>query len=347
MESKKLVTHERVNVGVIGTGGMGGRHARNLATEVAGVDVVAIMDTDPGRAEAVAADCGGAETFSDAGALIADPGVDAVVIASPDSTHAELAIVCLDAGKPVMLEKPLAASVNDAERVLDAEMERKSRAVQLGFMREFDPAHRRVRDVVDRGDIGRPLLLRGVHSNFQLGGIRSLREVISNSLVHDFHTVRWISRREISQVHTEFVAENDDSGAVQLVHVQTTLDDGSLATIQFTEDCGYGYEVDLEIVGDAGSVRTTSLTSPVVRSKNVCGLAVDRDWLQRFERAYVIELQSWVNSVQRAMCQGPSAWDGYVSLIVAEACIRSATSGTSQPVELAKPPETYRRWTTR
>ena len=111
----------QISVGVIGTGGMGARHARNLSTQVADARVAAVMDLDRSRAEAVAAECGDARAYGDAEALIADPAVDAVVIASPDPTHAALTLACLAAGKPVLCEKPLAASLAEAERVVRAE----------------------------------------------------------------------------------------------------------------------------------------------------------------------------------------------------------------------------------
>lgn len=70
-----------VQIGVIGTGGMGGRHARNLANKTPGAKVVAVMDIDQERAKAVAAECGGATVYTDAKAMIADPAVQAVVVA--------------------------------------------------------------------------------------------------------------------------------------------------------------------------------------------------------------------------------------------------------------------------
>ncbi len=110
----------KLGVGIIGTGGMGGRHARNLAHRVSAAEVVAIMDLDQARAAAVAAECGGAAVFTDAPALINDDAVDAVVIASPDPTHADLAVDCIEAGKPTLCEKPLGVDLDDAQRVLRA-----------------------------------------------------------------------------------------------------------------------------------------------------------------------------------------------------------------------------------
>jgi myo-inositol 2-dehydrogenase/D-chiro-inositol 1-dehydrogenase len=133
-----------INVGVIGSGGMGGRHIRNLASQTP-AQVVAIMDVDQARAEAVAAESGGGKVYAETKALIADPNVQAVVIASPDPFHAEAALACIEAGKPVLCEKPLATNLADAKKVLEAEVAGGKRLVQLAFMREYDPAHKAVK----------------------------------------------------------------------------------------------------------------------------------------------------------------------------------------------------------
>ena len=73
------MNNNALNIGVIGTGGMGGRHARNLALHTANANVVAVMDQDAGRADAVAEECGGASVYTDAVAMISDANVDAVV----------------------------------------------------------------------------------------------------------------------------------------------------------------------------------------------------------------------------------------------------------------------------
>ena len=87
---------------------MGARHASNLTYLVAAAEVAAIMDVDAARAEEIAARCGGARIYTDAEQLISAPEVDAVVIAAPNSFHAELTRACIAAGKPVLCEKPLA-----------------------------------------------------------------------------------------------------------------------------------------------------------------------------------------------------------------------------------------------
>jgi myo-inositol 2-dehydrogenase/D-chiro-inositol 1-dehydrogenase len=333
-----------IHIGVIGTGGMGARHARNLATQTHGAQVVAVMDIDRARAAALAAEIGEATVYTDALALIEAAPVEAVLIASPDSTHAELTLACLNAGKPVLCEKPLAATLAEAEKVLRAEVDVGRRLVQVGFMREYDRAHQQVKAVVERGELGRPLLFRGVHNHLSLGYDRTTEDVIINSAIHDIHSTRWLMGQEIDRVFVQCVAaDSNRPETCRLLLLQMTLRDGSLAIIEVNGDSDYGYEVDVEITGEHGSVRTTSLRSPVVRQAGSRSQAIEPDWLERFDSAYVEEVRTWVHSLLVQEPTGPSTWDGYVSLVVADVCINSAKTGQPQTVLHLEPPEFYRR----
>jgi myo-inositol 2-dehydrogenase / D-chiro-inositol 1-dehydrogenase len=88
--------------------------------------------------------------------MIRDENVDAVVIASPDPTHAPLVKECLRLEKPVLCEKPLADSADAALEVVEAEVELGRKLVQVGFMRRYDPQHVAVKEAVDAGSVGAP-----------------------------------------------------------------------------------------------------------------------------------------------------------------------------------------------
>ncbi len=273
-----------LSIGVIGTGGMGGRHARNLALRTPGVRVVALMDIDEVRAAEVAAICGGATIYTDGKALIADPDVQAVVIASPDSTHAALALACIEAGKPALCEKPLASSVADAENVLQAELATGRRLLQLGFMREYDPAHRAVKEAVTEGSVGRPLLFRGLHTNVNRNGVaRSIEDVIINSAIHDIHSARWLLNDEISSVYVEHIPVTaEQPRTCRLALLQLTGQNGSIAVIEMNADAGYGYEVAVEMVGELGTVGSNGLAGPLVRREQTLAQTIDYDLAQAF-----------------------------------------------------------------
>ncbi len=331
-----------VNVGLVGTGGMGGRHAANLNDLVAAANVAAIMDVDTARAEEIAARCGGAAVYADAEALIAAPDVEAVLIAAPDRFHAGITRSCVAAGKPVLCEKPLATNVADARLVIDAEVAGGKRLVQVGFMRQYDPAHIAVKEVSDSGAQGKALVFRSVHNNPEKSAIRPLADVVTNSLIHDIHSARWMMGEEIDRVHTAYIpSSSDQPESARFVMVQLRYRNGALGALECNSEAGYGYEVMVSITGETGVAQTSPLQSPVVRHSNARRQWVEEDWLQRFQTAYLNEAQAWVQSIVDGKATGPSAWDGYVSILVADATIESGLNGVPVDVEVLDKPALY------
>ena len=333
-----------ISIGVIGAGGMGMRHAVNLHRHVKGARVAAIYDLDQARAGQVAAECGSAKAFQDPGQLIQDAGVDAVVIASPDPTHAEFVHACLRHHKPVLCEKPLATTADEALKIIEAEQALGRRLIAVGFMRRFDPQHVAVRQVVVAGEIGRPILFKGVHRNPMIPPHLPGEFVVTNSAIHDIDSSRWLLGQEITEVyvrgvrtHTSFSDETRD-----MVLIQMGLSGECLATAEVSVAVEYGYEVSAEIVGERGTAVTMQPGLALVRSREARSVAVPKDFLTRFQQAYLLELTEWVHSVQTEQAfTGATAWDGYMSLVVSDACIQSLHSGTPVPVSTPERPGFY------
>ena len=331
-----------IRVGVIGTGAIGSVHAQNLMRRTPGATVAAVTDIDSGKANAVAAACDGARVYSDADELIADPAVDAVLIASTDATHADLAIACVNAGKPALCEKPLATSVSDAERVLRAELAAGRRLIQVGFMREYDHAHRDLRDLLASGAIGAALKFRSLHVNPRFVRELTIDSVITNSLIHDIHSARWIMGQEISSAFVQWLPDNPaQPRSARLADIQAVFEGGALGSLEYNGDSGYGYEVAVEVTGEKGKVSAAEHPSPALRRAGSVSSAITPNWPERFAQAYIDEVQDWIDHIGREEATGPSTWDGYMSLVVAEAAIRSAETGTPQQTSAIERPSLY------
>jgi myo-inositol 2-dehydrogenase/D-chiro-inositol 1-dehydrogenase len=342
--SNQHESQRRVRIGVIGTGGMGGRHARNLTHEVGAAQVVALSDVDTARLAQVAAECGAAHTFTDAHELIHHPDVEAVLIAAPDRFHAALTYACIAAGKPVLCEKPLALTAAEAREIVDAEVAGGQRLVQVGLMREYDPAHLRVKQFMDSGALGKVLAFRGAHINGGTLSWRTVEDVVTNSAVHDLHSARWLVGEEVVRVYASHVPYSPDRpDTARLLLIQLHFRGGAVGHIECNMEAGYGYEVDVKLTGETSSAETNSLQSAVVRQRNQRGQWIEQDWLQRFDTAYIHEVRAWVQSLQAGAATGPSAWDGYVSMLVADACIASAKRGQPVEVDIPAMAEMYRR----
>jgi myo-inositol 2-dehydrogenase/D-chiro-inositol 1-dehydrogenase len=333
-----------LSVGIIGAGGMGTRHAVNLQERVGGARVAAIYEPDAGRARQVAALCGAEKLCESPRELIESPEVDAVIIASPDATHAELTLECLRREKPTLCEKPVATRAEDALRVVEAEQRVGRRLVSVGLMRRFDPQHVAVRDAVVSGRLGRAILHKGTHRNAAIPYDSRGEVIITNSASHDVDAARWLLGQEVVEIfaqgvrsHGSFSAETQD-----LLLLQLRLTGDCLATVEVFAAAEYGYEVTAEVVCERGTALTAIPDYALIRNAGARGAAVPGDWLERFQDAYVLELREWVRAVRTGeVFSGASAWDGYMALRITEAGVASLKSGLPVALETPERPELY------
>src|SRR5262245_23784502 len=330
-----------MRVGIIGTGVMGADHARLLATAVSGAELAAVSDVDAGRAAAVAAGFPGVRVVSDPGELIRD--VDAVVIASSDGTHAEYVLACLAAGTPVLCEKPLAPTVDGCRRVVDAEAATGARLVTVGFMRRYDPGYLAMKDALDSGQLGAPLLLHCVHPNPTAPPGLPSSAVITNSAVHELDLARWLLGEEIAWVAVHAPRRAAAAGTTQdpqLIVLESA--GGTLVDVEVFVHARYGYDVRCELVGEQGTVTLDAPPATVLRREGTVSRALPMDWRPRFAEAYRRELQDWVDAIASGRHpSGPRAWDGYAATAVAQAGVAALESGAAQKVELLPRPALY------
>ncbi|MGW0826124.1 Gfo/Idh/MocA family oxidoreductase [Streptomyces sp. NPDC002845] len=318
-----------VRIGVIGAGNMGADHVTTLHRYVSGAEVTMVADVDRARAADVAAAAAGARATGDAHALITAPDVDAVVIASHDSTHADLAIAAVAAGKSVLCEKPLAPTTRECVRVVHAERQAGGGLVSLGFMRRFDPAYAELKAALAAGNCGAPLMLRCVSRGVSSAPGCTDEFSVTGSAIHEFDTVPWLLDSPVTEVSwhaarpTSAVAGLRDP---QLVLLRTA--DGALTTVETFLNAGYGYDIRCEIVGEHGTLALTDPARVVADSGRRRSTAYPADWRPRFADAYRLELQAWTDAVARKQpAPLATAHDGLVASAVAEAVIASMKNG--------------------
>ena len=320
----RIVGRMTVRIGVIGAGGMGREHITNLAA-IEGVEVAVVADVAATAALDAAGLCNAAAS-TDAFAVVRDPSLDAIVIASPDDTHADLTIAAVERGAFVLCEKPLASNVADAERVVAAEVAAGRPLVQLGFMRQYDPAHLQLEGAIS--ELGAIRHLRSAHRNTNHQWERSLELVFSQSLIHDVHTARWLMGTEFSSVTTQVVS---GPRPVEHVIVLGAMADGSTVTIEFVE-ATYGYDIDVEVTCEHGMVTAPQPAQPVVRFEGAGHQHIGDDWFGRFSEAYRAEVADWIAGVRAEEVRGPTSIDGLAAQRVVDAAIRSAASGQREMV---------------
>ena len=324
---------QRVRVGVVGVGGMGSFHARTLAA-IAGVEVVVVADVYEPNASRLADELG-CERSLDPLATAGRSDLDGVVIASPDETHPELAVAAIGAGSMVLCEKPLATSLAEARRVVDVEVATGRRVVQMGFMREYDPAHvQLLAEIAHLGDID---FARLVHRNANTSR-RPLEQIVVQSMVHEAHSVRFLTGQEVLDV-SAFGAGAED-GSFRHIVARVALSGGGHAVLEF-DDGGFAYEVGVEVLGRDGDALTGPPLRPVVRRDGSVRHHVGTDWFGWFAEAYRIQDRAWVDSVASGTAVGPTAWDGLAAQWIVQATLDSLSTGRTVRVDLPDRPAFY------
>ena len=152
---------DTVRLGVVGLGWFGGVLAESARSSGVADVVACYARTEDTRA--AFAEKHGCRAVGDLEEMLTDPGVDGVLVATPHSTHADIAVRTVEAGKHVFVEKPLALTVADTKRVAEA-ASRAGVVVQVGHNRRRQPANRRIKAMIDAGELGTVLQLDGMHT---------------------------------------------------------------------------------------------------------------------------------------------------------------------------------------
>jgi myo-inositol 2-dehydrogenase/D-chiro-inositol 1-dehydrogenase len=308
---------------------MGADHARKLAKVVSGSELVAVTDFAAAVAGAVAAELD-ARVHDDGYALIADSGVDAVVIATRDDTHADLVRAALRAGKPVMCEKPLAPTAAECQEVVaEAALKRPVDLVTVGFMRRFDRPYVALRDRVVGGEYGPPLIAHCVSRTVRTYPGGDSASSITQSAIHELDIVPWLLDSpivEVSWQHGRSSVSSGDRQDPQFYLMRTASD--VLVTVELFLNARYGYDTRCEVVMETGTSALTLPTQVVTDAERRRAVDYPADWIPRYSDAYRIELQEWIDSIAQGRPSTlATATDGLRAALVADALVESMNSG--------------------
>ena len=338
-----------VRVGVIGTGMIGQDHIRRITHVVPGGVIAAVTDVDQVRAGQAAAGLPAAVVHPTGKELIADDGVDAVLVTSWGPTHEEHVLAAIEAGKPVFCEKPLATTQEACLRIMAAEMAAGRRLVQVGFMRRYDAGYRALKAAVAGGAIGTPLLMHCAHRNPSAPPYGFTTEsIITDSAVHEIDLVRWLFEEEIAaaSILKPRPSRRGGPGVQDPLIVVLEMASGILVDVEVFVNAGYGYDIRGEVVGESGtaSLASSPAGDVTVRAGGQRGGHVPADWRERFGRTFDTEFAGWLQAVaagEAADPAGPGSWDGYAATAVAESCVAALHSGQRCVVPMSARPEFY------
>ncbi|WP_333815610.1 Gfo/Idh/MocA family oxidoreductase [Tabrizicola sp.] len=333
-----------IRLAIIGAGIMGSDHARIFTSEIPGGRVQVVCDASPERAAVLAGSVGAADVMTDPEAAIRRADVDAVVVASPDFTHAPLSLACIAAGKPVLCEKPLSQSSAECRQVTAAEMASGRRWVQLGFMRRYDQSYVEMKAALAQGRIGRALMMHNFHRNVETPAADFTGAMaITNSAPHEFDVVRHVLGTEYAAI-SAFQPQRSDARVAPVVMVLETTG-GQLVTIEVNNNAAYGYDVRGELVGETGSVQMIAPGYSRLDAALTQSAVYDADWRGRYAEAYRRQNRDFLRFAATGEFPviASDCWDGLAAATVAEAGVRALTESRRVAVELEAQPDFYAR----
>ena len=332
---------ERVRIGLLGCGRIGSMHADLVARRVPGTALAAVYDVAADMAISVA-ETFGARRASSATELIEADDVDAVAICSSTDTHMDLLVEVAAAGKPAFVEKPLSLDLAEVDRGIGAATEA-GIAVQVGFNRRFDAAHRHVRDRVAAGDVGDVHLVRISSRDPDpppIAYIEVSGGIFCDMTIHDFDMARFVTGSEAVEVYATGAVRVDPAvgaaGDLDTVVVVVTHANGAITTIDNSRRAVYGYDQRVEAFGSGGmaaSQNPPAATALYWGPEGSHGPPLPYFFLERYTASYLAEWDAFVAMVNGAPSPVSLA-DGRAPLVMGLAAWASVREG--RPVAISE-----------
>jgi len=309
-----------LHVAVAGLGRIGKIHLKNLARNFSDIKVRAVMDVldESGQIAEEFNVPVFVKTFEE---LLEVPDLDAVVICSPTDTHADYVVKAAKAGKHIFCEKPLDLSLERVREVLDVVRESGVK-LMLGFNRRFDPEFKKIRSLVESGQVGDPQIVKITSRDPgppPVSYIKSSGGMFLDMTIHDFDMARYISGKQVKEVYAKAAVKVDpgigEAGDVDTAVIVLTFEDDSMAVIDNCRKAAYGYDQRLEVFGSKGMAQAENNFPNHHKLYTEEGVSSDLPmyfFLERYDASYNQEIREFVDAL---VSDGPMPVDGEDGLI--------------------------------
>jgi myo-inositol 2-dehydrogenase / D-chiro-inositol 1-dehydrogenase len=302
-----------LNVGIAGLGRLGKRHAEQLARHTPGARLVAACSPVAAELEWARSELGVARCHGSLEAMLADPDVHAVVLVTPTTLHADQTSACLRAGKHVFVEKPLSLDVATCEAVEAVARNCPQLVAMVGFVRRFDPSYAEAKAAIDKGELGRPFLVRSQtcdqndESGFFVRFSESSGGIFMDCSVHDIDLARWmLGNPKATRVFASGTIALHDGlkpfGDVDNGLAIVEFEGGQRAVFYASRTMPHGHETTTEVIGTAGTLQVgVGAHLSRVQYRDACGVGHRAlpDFFARFGEAFRLEMEAFV-----AACRG-------------------------------------------
>lgn len=272
-----------------------------------------------------------------------DKQIDAVVICSSTDTHAQMIEEAAAAGKHIFCEKPIALDLPKIDHALQA-VEKASIKLQVGFNRRFDPSFKRVRDLVAKGELGAPHILRITSRDPAPPPITYVRVsggIFLDMAIHDFDMARYLMGSEVEEVYAAGAVlvdpEIGKAGDIDTAVTTLRFANGALGVIDNSRKAVYGYDQRVEVFGSAGMALVTNKTPDNVTRSDAAGVHSTLPlyfFVERYAEAYVAEMQEFIQCIRENTAPSVTGLDGRIPVVMGYAAKKSYEE--HRPVRLSE-----------
>ena len=310
---------------------MGSVHVRNIARQIPEADLVAICDIRLEVAQAVADGLDIQRVVKDYHELLADPEIEAILIATSTNTHAFIMKDVASAGKHIFCEKPLALGLEEIDEALVV-VAKAGVKLQVGFNRRFDKSFQQVRAIVASGEIGRPCILRITDRDPEVPALEFLRVsggMFLDQTIHDFDMARF-QVGEIEEVYAIggvlIEPELKEFGDIDTNVVTLKFANGAVGAIDNSRQAVYGYDQRLEVFCSNG----TAMANNEFENASVMGTPggflsakLPHFFMQRYAPCYVEEVRQFIECVREDKPTPTTGADGRAAVVLGHAAWKS------------------------
>ena len=321
----------RPKIALIGCGRIGQLHARNLASLRELCDFVVVDDWNLDAARSMATLLDIPTATADSEAVLADPNIDAVIIASSTETHAPYIQLAAENGKDIFTEKPIALGIEATDRALES-VRQAGVQLQVGFQRRFDAGYVAAKTAIEQGELGVIEMIRDAMRDPEPPPVDYIKRsggLYRDMTIHNFDSVRWLMGEDPVELHatasTLVSADFRDAYDVDTSIVTMRFPSGAIASIENSRRSGFGYDVRTEIFGSLSAIMVGESRATPVRRFSASGVQEDHQYffLERFRDAYRQELVSFLMAIRTDTPVAVNGDDGRAALLLAYAAEQS------------------------
>ena len=200
----------------------------------------------------------------------------------------------------------MATTEADCSAILDVEAAFGRRLVQIGFMRRFDAQYRAMKETIQKGAIGSPLMFHSVHRNAFSPGHFKATMAITDTAVHDIDIARFVLDDEPVAIAVKAPRGNQRAGGVaDPLFTLMDMRSGALVTIETSVHIAYGYDIRGEVIGETGTVSLAEQNEVVLKTNGSFSGRVFADWPERFDPAFDAEFRAWISAAAQGRRSRP------------------------------------------